>query len=408
MGIATVLDVGSTKVTCLVAEPSSGDGISVVAVGTAPCSGIKKGVVVDVDATANAISAAVSQVEGKLGTEVNDFYVSVNGAHIEGTTARGMVPIMPRTRSITREDVLQVLNHSRQVPVSSSLELLHTMPREFVIDGEHGIHQPVGRSGAQLEVSTYVITGKRDSIAPLEQAVGLAGKRISQLIAGALGSGMGVLSPQDIEFGSVCIDIGGGKTDVAVFSDGSLIFSTCIPIGSALVTSDIAHLVRTSTETAEHLKVSQGCSIASQVPEADSVEVLQLGQIEARPMQRRVLCEIVESRMREIANHAKQAIERSGHKRFANGVALTGGGSLMPGTTDLFEAVLAAGPVRSGRPVQSLPAMPVNAPSAASFSASVGLARFAFDSFQDELAPASGGNWQAKVRSLWSMFAAKP
>ena len=138
------------------------------------------------------------------------------------------------------------------------------------------------------------------------------------------------------------------------------------------------------------------------------VDVMQLGQIQARPMQRKVLCEIIESRMREIANNVKAVLEKSGQKRFANGVSLTGGASLLPGTAELFEATLGVGPVRSGRPSQSLPAMPVNAPSACSFSAAVGLARFAFDSFEDELAPASGGNWQAKVRSLWSMFAAKP
>ena len=408
MGIATVLDVGSTKVTCLVAEPGSGDGISVVAVGTAPCAGVKRGVVTDIEATATAISAAIAQVEGKLASEINDFYLSVNGNHVEGSIARGMVPILPRSRQVTREDVLQVLKHSRQVPVASSLEVLHTMPREFVIDGEHGIHQPVGRSGTQLEVSTYVLTGKREAIAPLEQAVGLAGKRVGQVIAGPLCSGMGVLSAQDLEFGSVCIDIGGGKTDVAVFGDGSLIYSTCIPIGGMLVTNDIAHLVRTSTETAEKLKVTKGGAIAASVADGDSVDVMQLGQIEARPMQRKVLCEIIESRIREIANHVKDALERSGQKRFANGVALTGGGSLLPGTAELFEAILGVGPVRAGRPVPSLPAMPVNAPSAASFSAAVGLARFAFDSFEDELAPASGNQWHAKVRSLWSMFAAKP
>ena len=214
--------------------------------------------------------------------------------------------------------------------------------------------------------------------------------------------------PRIIEFGSVCIDIGGGKTDIAVFGEGSLIYSACVPIGGGHVTSDIAHLIRTSTETAETLKLSKGGALAKLVPEGDSVEVMQLGQIEARPMQRKVLCEIIESRLREIANHAKETLERSGQKRFANGVSLTGGGSLLPGTAELFEGILGVGPVRPGRPVQPLPAMPVNAPSAASFSAAVGLARFAFDSFEDELAPASGGNWQSKVRSLWSMFAAKP
>src|ERR1019366_5295577 len=131
---------------------------------TAPCAGVKRGVVTDIEETANAISAAIAQVEGKLASEINDFYLSVNGNHVEGSTARGMVPILPRSRQVTREDVLQVLKHSRQVPVASSLEVLHTMPREFVIDGEHGIHQPVGRSGTQLEVSTYVLTGKREAI----------------------------------------------------------------------------------------------------------------------------------------------------------------------------------------------------------------------------------------------------
>ncbi|MBI3721017.1 MAG: cell division protein FtsA, partial [Fimbriimonas ginsengisoli] len=323
------------------------------------------------------------------------------GSHLEGVNAQGFVPIYPRSRTITREDVLQVINHSRQVVLPPDREQIEAIPREFRIDGQRGIQRPIGMSGGRLEVVTYLVTGQTTHLQNVEKAVSMAGRQVEQMVLQPLASGLGVLTAEELDLGVVVADVGGGTTDVAVFSGGSIAFSASLPIGGQLVTSDLSKLLKTSPDEAERLKTEAGCALARLVGEKESVTVTQLGQAEARPLQRRVLCEIIESRMREIAKMVWQQIERSGlNGMLPGGIVLTGGGSRLSGSADLFGDVLKNMRVRVGEPD-----VDGKAHGGYSFATAVGLARYALDSFEDELVPASGvTDWKQKIRTLWSVI----
>jgi cell division protein FtsA len=398
-----ILDLGSSKVACLAADVADSGGFQVLGAAVAPCRGIRKGLVTDVDATSSAIAEVIREVEKQSGRTAEELYVTVGGAAAEGFTGQGIVPIHPRSRAITREDVLHVINHSRQAPVAPDREVIQAMPREFVVDGVGGVRTPIGMSGERLEVSTFIITAETSQLENIERAVQMAGKRVGHVILGGLASGLGVLTDQELETGAAVVDIGAGKTDFAAFAGGSLVYSCSIPIGGALVTSDLSNLLRTNPEVAEHLKVEHGCAIAGAVPDADHVEVMQLGQVQARPMQRKVFCEIIESRMKELAVHVRQQIDKNGLKdSIPAGLVLTGGGSSLPETVKLFETHVPGVKARVGTPKTKLSGVSGNP---AGLSAVLGLARFAFDTADDDLSPASGGaDWKAKVKTLWSLF----
>lgn len=405
MSLIAVLDLGSAKAVCLTAEPVDSAMPKVTSLSFADCNGLKKGQVIDEALTTAAVAEVIRDAENKTGQTLDDFVVSIGGSHIEGSDGQGLVPIYPRCREITREDVLQVVNHSRQVAIPAGREILHALPREFQVDGTCCAYRPIGLTGGRLEVFTHIVTGDAGQIDAVTRAVEGAGKRVGQLVSGALASGLGVLSDGETETGAAVVDIGAGKTDVAVFRNGSVCALASIPIGSGLVTNDLANLLKTSTETAESLKKKFGSALAGAVPEQERIDVLQLGQVEARPMQRHVFCEIIESRMRELANHVGHVLQRDNVR--PSRVVITGGGSQIQETKRLFEEIMPGTSIRIGLPTAPLPALPMNGPPSASFAASVGLARFACQGEEDELAPAVGGNLMNKVRTLWSMFERK-
>lgn len=396
-----VLDLGSTKVTALVAHQEADGQVTVDAVATVPCKGLTRGVVTDLEETSRGIDAAVRRVQQEVGRDIPSFVVAIGGTHTEGTNAQGLKPIVPKTRHITYQDVMEVINHSRSLVFPPDREQIQALPREFRIDGQSGVHKPIGMSGGTLEVVTYIVTGQRTHIQNTEKAVEMAGRKVEQMVLGPLASGIGVLTQEEIELGTAVLDIGGGKTDLAIFTGGSLAYSACLPVGSTHVTSDLSKLLKTSPDEAERLKVEHGGAFAKLVAERDSVSVMQLGQTVARPMQRRVLCEIIESRMREIAVMAKQQIEKSGmFATLPGGVVITGGGSAMPLTDKLFEDGLRHLRVRVAEPT-------VPGASGPGLAAAVGLAQFALQC-HDELSPGVvSTDWKGKVRSLWSLLSGK-
>jgi cell division protein FtsA len=401
----TVLDLGSTKAVCLRASEDASGEIKVDAVSTAECKGVRRGVVCDLDDAARAVETVMRQIQQKTGEDSNCLIVGIAGSHVEGLNAQGFVPIYPRSRLITREDVLQVINHSRQVMIPPDREQIQALPREFRIDGQRGIQRPIGMNGSRLEVVTYIVTGQVTHVQNIEKAVGMTGRRVGQMVLQSLASGLGVLTQEELELGSAVVDIGGGTTDVAVFSGGSIAYSASLPIGGQLVTSDISKLLKTSPEEAERLKREYGSAHAKLVGDKDSVEVMQLGQTHARPMQRRVLCEIIESRMREIAVMVRQQIEKSGmYGVLTGGVVLTGGGSMLPNTDKLFEDVLKHVRVRAAEPQLGA----ALAAEGVGMATAVGLARYALQCGDDELAPAGDdGNWKERIKTLFSVFGAK-
>jgi cell division protein FtsA len=404
--LVTVLDLGSSKAVCLVAGPDGSGGVSLHNISTVESRGIRRGVVVDLDEVARTIDTAVREAQKKSGQEISELVVGIGGAHLEGQNAQGFVPIYPRSRHITREDVLQVINHSRQLMIPPDREMIQALPREFRIDGHRGIQRPIGMNGSKLEVITYIVTGQTNQIQNIEKAVAMGGRKIAQMVLLPLASGLGVLTQEEIELGSAVVDIGGGATNMAVFSGGSIAYSACIPIAGQLVSSDLSKLLKTSPEEAEKLKLRYGASLARIVPEKESVEVMQLGQTVARPLQRKVLCEIIESRMRELATMVRQQIERSGmFGVLPGGVVLTGGGSRLEGTDKLFEDVFKHLRVRVAEP-------PIDASVGAGdlpgLAASVGMARFAIQCFDDELAPVSGTeNWKERISKIFSLLSGR-
>lgn len=396
----SVLDLGSSKVVCLVGAPDANTGMKIEAVASVPCKGIRRGVITDLDETSRCIDAAVRRVQTDLGTEISSLVVGVAGSHIEGCTAQGFKPIVPRSRHITHQDVLEVITHSRAVPLSPDREQVQALPREFRIDGVRDVHKPIGMSGAKFEVVTYLVTGQTTVLQNVERAVSMAGKRVEQMVLSSLATGIAVLTDEEMELGAVVIDLGAGMTNLAIFQKGSIAYSASLPLGAQHVTSDISKLLKCSPEEAEKMKRTYGSAIAKQVSEKDTVEVMQLGQLQARPMQRRVLCEIIEARLREIAVMARQQIEKSGlFGVLPGGVVLTGGGAQIPACDRLFEDTLKHLRVRVAEPK-----LPNRVGSITGAATAVGLARFTIQCF-DEIEPADGTTgWQDRIKSLFSIL----
>jgi cell division protein FtsA len=375
-----VLDIGTSKVVCLAASLSEKGPMKVQAIGIATSKGVKRGAIVDLAEVSGAIQLAIQRVESDLGQKVTDLLVNVGGTEVEGTVGQGLVPIFPRSRSITREDVLQVINHSRQIMLPPDREMVQSIPREFRIDGQRGIQKPIGMNGSRLEVSTFIVTSPMSLVQNLESAIGTTGGRIDQFCLGGLASALGVATEEEIESGVVVLDIGAGKTDLVVLSGGSINYAATLPIGAGHVTSQ-----------------------AKSVREDESVDVVQLGQTTPRPLQRRVLCEIIESRMREIATMTWQHVERSGMVgMLPGGLVLTGGGSRLPATDELFADTVRHLRVRQTEPSEKA------ARDAVGLACALGLARYGLQCQEDELIPASGGTgWKEKVRTFWSLMSGR-
>lgn len=402
-----LLDLGTTKVACLAAIRDDHGDVLAKAAAEVPCRGLQKGVVADLEITSHAIDDVMRRVRAITGESPTSVTVNINGAHVESMNAQGFVPIYPRSRMITREDVLHVINHSRQVMPLPDREQVQAIPREFRVDGTKGITKPIGLNGGRLEVVTHIITAAANSIQNVEKAVQMAGYRVDQIVAQPVAAGLGVASEQDRELGVVVVDLGGGCTTISIFQGGSLAYSAVLPVGAALVTSDLSKLLKTSPEEAERLKIGQGCAHSQSSHAMGTVEVMQIGQSQSRHLDRKVLCEIIESRMREIAVLVRQQVEKSGlNGLLPGGVLLTGGGSRLTGTDELFGSVMQHMQCRAARPhVQGPYASKASQPEWASMA---GLAEFSMKSDEEEITPATAvENLRVKMRSLKAIFSTK-
>ncbi len=401
----SVLDLGTSKAACLVAEPDERYGVRVLGVAEVECKGVRKGAVSDLEETARAIDNACRRAQQEAGRDIDSVFVAVGGNQVECVEGKGFVPIYPRMRSITRDDVLQVVNHSRQTALPPDREQIVALPRDFRVDGQAGIARPVGMVGSRLEVSTFLATADVAQIQNIERALGMTGRKADAAAPMALASALGVLTAEEIEHGAAVADIGAGGTQVAIFDNGSIVYSAFVPVGSGHVTSDLSKLLKTSPEEAERLK-QMGSAEDDDARLGGTVEVLQIGQMQARPLDRRVLNDIIESRMRELATMVRQQLERSGRfATLAGGLALTGGGSRLAGAPCVFEHVMGTMKVRTAAPRLGPTGKMAERPELA---AAVGLARFALDSEDDELAVAgANGKWSEKVKTLWSMVRGK-
>ena len=397
-----VVDLGSSKIVALLASPDDDGMVRIEGLVELPCKGLKKGVITDLEETARTIDAAIRKLNEATQYQSTKFVVSISGSHVEGSNVQGFKPMFPRNRTITHQDVLEVLNHSRSVVFPPDREQIQAIPREFRIDGHRNIQKPVGMSGSKLEVVTYLVSAQIAQVQNIERAFSLTGKELDQLVLSPLAAGIAVLNSDEIESGTAILDIGAGKSDLAIFAGGSLAYSACLPIGSWLVTSDISKLLKTTPEEAERLKVDFGSAFADAVQDQDSVQVKQLGQPLPRPMQRKVLAEIIESRVREIAIMTRQHIEKSGFwGMLPGGIVLTGGGASLSDTDKLFRSVMPPVRVRIAEPDLG------DSKEHKGLGVAVGLAQYVIQSKEDLQPINSSSSWQEKVKSIWSMLNGK-
>jgi cell division protein FtsA len=344
------LDVGTTKVCAVIAEPGPGGGLDVVGVGAAASRGLRRGVVVNIDSTVEAIKRAVGEAEDMAGAEVAGVYVGVAGGHIRGINSRGVVPVSGRDREVSRLDVERAVAAARAINLSQDREIIHVLPQAFVVDDQDGIREPVGMSGVRLEVEVHIVTGAVTSIQNVIRSVNRAGLTVHDVVLEPLASAEAVLYPDEQELGVVLVDIGGGTTDVAFFRDGAIWHTAILPLGGDHVTSDVAVGLRTPAAEAEDLKRRYGCALTALVGAEETVDVPSVGGRKPRQLSRQILSEIIQPRLEEIFTLVAREMGKVGFQDAATaGVVVTGGTSIMEGVPELAEAVFDL-PVRRGLP----------------------------------------------------------
>lgn len=342
------LDIGTSKIVAIIGEIGEDGGLEVVGVGSHPSRGLKRGVVVDIESTEQAIQRAVEEAELMADCEVHSVFAGIAGAHIRSLNSHGAVAI--RDKEVTDGDVERVLESARAVAVPADQSILHVLPQEYVIDQTDGIRQPVGMSGVRLEAHVHLVTAGASATQNLSKCVARCGLQVDDLILQQLASSYAVLSQDEKDLGIALIDIGAGTTDIAVFTEGAIRYTACIPIAGDLVTNDIAVALRTPTIHAEEIKIKYACALEQMTASDETIQVPSVGDRLARRLERRTLAQVVEARYRELFQHVAKQLQQSGFDSvIPAGLVLTGGGSKMEGVAELAEEVLHM-PVRIGKP----------------------------------------------------------
>ena len=344
------LDIGTTKIGVVIAEVTEENTVNIVGVGLAQSDGLRKGVVVNIDKTVQAIEKAVEEAELMAGIDIDSVFVGIAGGHIKSINSKGVVAVTNANSEITEEDVARVIEQAKAVAIPIDRQIIHVIPQEFIVDEQAGIKEPVGMSGVRLEVEAHVVTGAITSAANIYKSVEKAGLNVLDIVLEPLASSYAVLSEDEKELGVALIDMGGGTTDIAIFFDNAIRHTAVVGLGGKNVTSDIAIGIRTPIERAEEIKKRFGLAMASLARKEEYVEVPGVGGRESREISRSVLASIIEPRLQEIFSLVKREIKRS---EFADmlgaGIVLTGGGALLEGIVEVAEQVFEM-PVRVGNP----------------------------------------------------------
>ena len=348
--VLVALDVGTSKVVALIAEVSSEGAITIIGKGAPASSGLKKGVVINIENTTTSIGSAVEGAERLSGYKLESAFVGVGGSHVESQNSRGAVAVSGPRKEVSREDVGRATEVARAVTIPSNREVLHVLPRGYIVDGQEGVKDPIGMSAVRLEVETHIVHASATAVQNLSKCVQGAGVRIDELVASGLASGEAVLSDTEKELGVAVADIGAGTTDLCLFLEGSPFHTRVLPVGGNNVTNDIAIGLKASLQVAEDLKVRQGtCSVASVDP-AEMVSVARLGEEPSREMPRREVASIIDARIRELFEKLGEEIDLSGHGgMLPAGLVLTGGSAQLAGIAELGREVLEM-PVRVATP----------------------------------------------------------
>jgi cell division protein FtsA len=344
------LDVGTTKICVIAAEVTHADRLEVIGVGTAPSRGLRKGVVVNIDATVEAIRRAVDEAEQQAGVEISSVYAGVAGGHIRGINSRGVVAVSGKSREVSAIDVERALEAAKAINLPPDREIIHALPQAFVVDDQDGIREPLGMSGVRLEVEVHLVTGAVTSVQNVVRSVNRAGLAVQDIVLEPLASAEAVLSPDEKELGILLIDIGGGTTDAALFRDGAIWHTAILPLGGDHITNDIAVGLRTPSADAEDLKKRYGCALTALVREDETIDVPSVGGRKPRQLSRQILSEIVQPRVEEIFTLIARDLAKAGLDDAPTaGIVLTGGTSILEGIPELAEQVFDL-PVRRGSP----------------------------------------------------------
>jgi len=344
------LDIGTAKVMVVVAEVLPGGELKLAGLGVAPSNGLKRGVVVNIDATVHSIQQALKEAELMADCKITRVYTGITGSHIRGINSSGMVAV--KDREVSSADVARVVETAKAINISTDQRLLLVEPQEFIIDGQD-VREPIGMSGIRLEAKVHIVTGAQSAAENIIKCVRRCGLEVEQLMLNPLASSLSVLTEDEKELGVACVDIGAGTTDVAVFTGGAIRYTSVIPIAGDLITSDIAMALRTPTKDAEDIKVESGYAKQLLADPDVQVEVPGLGDRGPRMLSRQALAGVIEPRVEEIFSLVHQVLRDSGCEEvLSSGIVLTGGSSVMPGMVELGEDIFLK-PVRRGVPKYS-------------------------------------------------------
>jgi cell division protein FtsA len=345
------LDVGTSTVCAVVGESLENGSLDMVGIGVAESRGIKRGVVVNLEAAVESIKKAIDEAELMAGVEIDSVHLALSGPHIKGFNSRGVIAVAGKNREISRDDVRRAIDAAKAVALPAGRDILHVLPQDFVVDEQDGIGAPIGMTGARLEVNVHVVTVATSTLHNIVACVNRAGIEVTDTVIEQLAAAEAVLAQDEKELGVALVDIGGGTADVAIFERGSLWHTAVVAVGGEHFTSDIAVGLRTPIPDAEKLKRKSGCALSSMVDEDDTIEVASVGGRKPRLMARRILSEILQPRAEEIFHLVWDEIRRAGYEKSLNsGIVLTGGGSILEGMPEIAEQIFDL-PVRRGYPV---------------------------------------------------------
>lgn len=344
------LDIGTTKVCAVIGERTETGSLEIVGVGVAPSQGLRRGVVINIESTMQAVCAAIDAAEMMSGREVQGVITGIAGAHIEGINSRGVVAVTGRGREIDKDDVKRVIDAAKAIVIPMDREVLHVIPQEYIVDDQGGVKNPLDMIGIRLEAEVHIITGSVTSAQNLLKCVNRAGFRVNDIVLESLASSRSVLSADEKELGVLMIDLGGGTTDVLVHLDGAPYHTGVVAVGGEQVTSDLSIMLKTPLEAAERLKKEAGCCYLPMVDSEEEVVIPGVGGWPSASIPRKEICRIIQPRMVEIFSLVKEQMIRKDYlKHLGGGVVLTGGGSLLPGTIELAKDVFGL-PARLGYP----------------------------------------------------------
>jgi cell division protein FtsA len=332
------LDIGTSKVVAIVGEVKADGSLNIVGIGSHRSRGLKKGTVVNIESTVESIQRAIEEAELMAGCRIHSVYAGIAGSHIRSMNSHGIVAI--RDREVTRADIDRVIDAAQAVAIPADQRVLHILPQEYIIDSQEGVKEPLGMSGVRLEAKVHLVTCAINAVQNIEKCIKRCGLQTEEIILEQLASSYAVLTDDEKELGVCMVDIGGGTTDIAVFTEGAIRHTGVIPIAGDQVTNDIAMALRTPTDNADEIKIKYACALTQLASAGEMIKVPGVGDRPARELSRQALAEVVEPRYDELVTLVKAELQRSGYENLlAAGVVMTGGTSKMEGVIELAEEI---------------------------------------------------------------------